>query len=893
MSSPGGTPTTRDAAPGGLRLVQTLDDDGVASPAATPAASEPAPSRVGRFALIGQIGRGGMGVVYAAWDPQLDRKVAIKLVLDDRFADAEDARHRLEQEARAAATLNHPNIVTIYDTGVHEGRVFLAMEYVEGCTLAGWLAKSPRRWDEVVEMFLQVGRGLAAAHAMGLVHRDFKPDNVLVGDEPGAAMGRPRVADFGLAYSREDRRDPHATTLGGASKRTSEREGTPAIAGTPAYMAPEQFDGLEIGPAADQFAFCTALFEGLFGRRPYTAGSYHALSVAVHAGEIALPDDRPAVPKRLVELVLRGLAPDPAARHASLDVLLDGMRRVLAARRRRGRVAGAIVAGACALGIGFAVARSAEPTPCADTEDAAALWSASDREAVRAAVGAAGDAVVAELDLRAQAWADKRREVCEASRVTGEQSDEAMQLRMACLDRAAGRFRGLTDELVDASDATGIDAAAITHRLPPGDQCDDVESLAKLTNRNASRSSRSTTEQDRAWTEAVELVERALVRRLLGTTDARAPAERAAELARIHGLPGVRSRALGVLADLELDAGRSDIAQALRRDAARFAVADGHEDAAVHLMLDEADAALLDDRVAEAELHMGYYDAFVEAMHDAEARADLDRRAQIVRGRLAIARGDAAGALERLASLPFDALSDLDRRAAWMALGTAQRSLGDADAATATWTQLLALVERLRGATHPDVAAVLNNLALVRLDALDAAAAEALLVRAEDITKAASGDDAPLLATIATNRGWAARVAGRHADAHRHLDRALELGTARFGPRHPSLAYALDQHGELARAEGRLDAALQHFGRAGELRDATLGPNHPETATTLVGMARVFLAKGDHVQAKAALEVALRILDAHPGPPRRRAHIEALLEIAASPPVATASPHGR
>ncbi|MBL8947093.1 MAG: serine/threonine protein kinase, partial [Myxococcales bacterium] len=218
------TPTTLDVPP--PRLVDTRDDGDL------PRAGAPSPTRVGRFALVEQVGRGGMGVVYAAWDPQLDRKVAIKLVDDARDADPDDARHRLEQEARAAATLNHPNIVTIYDVGVHDGRVFLAMEYVAGCTLGAWLRRRVRPWTEVVAMFLQVGRGLAAAHAVGLVHRDFKPDNVLLelADGDPDRVVRPRIADFGLAYSRSPRGS--ASTLPGDGDRPSQCA-TPSVAGTP------------------------------------------------------------------------------------------------------------------------------------------------------------------------------------------------------------------------------------------------------------------------------------------------------------------------------------------------------------------------------------------------------------------------------------------------------------------------------------------------------------------------------------------------------------------------------------------------------------------------------------------------------------------------------------
>jgi tetratricopeptide (TPR) repeat protein len=342
----------------------------------------------------------------------------------------------------------------------------------------------------------------------------------------------------------------------------------------------------------------------------------------------------------------------------------------------------------------------------------------------------------------------------------------------------------------------------------------------------------------------------------------------------------VHSRALSILADLELEAGNAAEAETLRRDAVRLAIADGHDDAAVHLMLDQADAALVDERIASAELHLAYFDAFAPRMTDPEARADVERRAEIVRGRLDLARGDHDAAERRLAALPSEDLGDLDRRALWMALGDAQRKLGRGDDAFATWSKLLTLVEQLRGDAHADVAAVLNNLALVRLDDGDHAAAQVLLVRAEAIALASLGDDDPLIATIATNRGWASRVAGQPDDARHQLERALRIGRATYGDRHAALAPALDQLGE--REAGNLEASIERFGEAGEIRDAALGVDHPETATTLLGMARTFLAMGKHETAKGALEAAKRIMGTHPVAPRKRVELAMWMVVAAT-----------
>ena len=281
----------------------------------------------GRYQIIRPIGAGGMGVVYEARDLELHRPVALKMLRPS--GDAGVLRERLLAEARAMAKLSHPNVLAVHDVGTLDGGVFLAMELVEGQTLTGWLAQRKRSWQEVLEMFLAAARGLAAAHAVGLVHRDFKPDNVLVGKD-----GRARVTDFGLA------RTSSSPLEGGTRVVTAS-----SLAGSPAYMAPEQMRAGPIDARADIFSFCVALHEGLFGARPFAGETAFALEQSILRGELRTV--RARVPARVRRAVLRGLRAAPADRPASMDALVAALEE---ARRP------ALLLPLVALGVSLAVA---------------------------------------------------------------------------------------------------------------------------------------------------------------------------------------------------------------------------------------------------------------------------------------------------------------------------------------------------------------------------------------------------------------------------------------------------------------------------------------------------------------------------------------------------------
>ena len=312
---------------------------------AEPLAAED-PRQIGRFVVTGRVGAGAMGVVYAAYDPQLGRRVAVKLLAGDWRGPDEAWQGRLLREAQALAKLSHPNVVQVHEVGEHAGGVFLAMEYVPGVSLQTWLIRQKRSWSEIVAVFAEAGRGLAAAHAAGLVHRDVKPENLLVGDD-----GRVRVVDFGLARleGEPEAEEGPAASLASAALASPTRTAPGALVGTPAYMSPEQFRGQPADALSDQFSLCVALYEALFGERPFVGSTAREVSRSVLSGEIAARRDATRVPGWLLRAVLRGLRGDRSARWPDVQALVDELSRDRSSRLRLARWTGAVLLGAGAV----------------------------------------------------------------------------------------------------------------------------------------------------------------------------------------------------------------------------------------------------------------------------------------------------------------------------------------------------------------------------------------------------------------------------------------------------------------------------------------------------------------------------------------------------------------
>lgn len=294
------------------------------------------PIQIRGYTILGPLGEGGMGQVFAALDERLGRKVALKVLRSDTAGDPRSAA-RLLREAQALARVAHPNVVQIYEVSEAEDQRFIAMEYIAGATLRSWLATQPRRWREVVQLLLAAGRGLEAVHAVGLVHRDIKPDNIMIG-----ADGRPRIVDLGLACDDPEER-ARISQAAELSKTT-----TGVLVGTPAYMAPEQFQAGPVDARTDVFSFCAVAWEALLGRSAFSGADLASRRAAVLSGAVDI-DVRGDVPRRVRRVLLRGLSTAPEDRFATMEALLDALER--AARPPRGArvAAGAVACAAVAL----------------------------------------------------------------------------------------------------------------------------------------------------------------------------------------------------------------------------------------------------------------------------------------------------------------------------------------------------------------------------------------------------------------------------------------------------------------------------------------------------------------------------------------------------------------
>jgi tetratricopeptide (TPR) repeat protein/predicted Ser/Thr protein kinase len=855
-------------------------------------------TRVGRYSLAEPLGAGGMGVVYRAHDPELERQVAIKVLRSDRAEQRDGGRFL--REAQAMAKLSHPNVVPIHDVGRWDSGLFLAMELIEGETLRKWLQGAVRGWREVAEMFVQAGRGLAEAHAAGIVHRDFKPENVLVD-----RRDRPRVTDFGLARPDGTTLAPDGSQRIGSSHLT--RSGT--ILGTPAYMAPEQLAGRPVDAKADVFAFCATFYEALHGHTPFAGRTFAERIEAIESGALRLPNRR--LPRWLLRALVRGLAFRPEAR-PDMPALLAQLERGLA-RRRSAWLAGAFLV---ALTAGLVAAFVDRGPRCDGAEDRlAGVWDLPTQQAVAAALRASGRSYAEDtwskvhglVDSYVEAWTALQQGSCEAHH-RGEISSSLLDRRAVCLGERRADLKLLVDTLREADAATVEKATLAAQRLPPIDGCLDPQAAEV---RDATQL---------AWAEATRA--RIARVRLLDLTGKLAEGlkqihEVEAEAAN-RGDEALRLEAMLARARLEQARGAHDEASQAARAVFEGAFGRGRDrlavQAAILLVLIDggararyelgeawADVALAgvkrigDDGREEAAARQYYGAMLSSADRSAEALVQLEKAYALRTSLLgpddldtsltAMTLGNAlwkVGRLEEARRFHEAAVrsreSALGREhpaliAPLANLGVTEEALGNLAEARVSWSRSLALIETNLSKDHPNAAALHANLASLEIAIGDLAAARRHSEAALRIARATYGADHPDTALIQSNYANLLVKQGELDAAEAAMREALAATERSVGADHSNHAAIGVTLGRLLRHRGRADEARTVLERALATVERSLGAGHPRVAECLLELAAIDLAAGDLDPALARLDRAVTLIEAAEVKPEERGRI--------------------
>jgi len=831
--------------------------------------SDGAPLTIARFTLLECIGAGGMGELYAAYDAQLDRKVAIKLVRPDRRR-GPDSEQRLLREAQAAARLSHPNVVQVYEAGVVDGRVFIAMEFVHGGDLRTWLSAAPRSDAEILARFIEAGRGLEAVHEAGLAHRDFKPANALVG-----ADGRVRIVDFGLARIVSDARvdgEPASAAeaqvnsdldLSDAERRplaTMTAPGT--IMGTPRYMAPEQRRGARGDARSDQFSFCVALYEALYGAPPFQGERAEELLEAIAAGRIEPARRELELPRSPRAAIVRGLEHEPSRRWPSIGALLTELEGVFVVPERRWLKHGLFAAALAILGIGLGLASLREPTPrCAiDEQVFAGSWDRSQRDALVHAFEATGsrfaprsaETVVERLDAWSRAWRTSQREACEATWIEGVQSEALLDQRTACLARKRQAFEVVVDAFVDADREVVARIEELLDELPDLGECSNPRALASGTPMPSER------EASARVLAGYEALARARVLAQRGFS-ARAEAVAQTLLADPYAPLAIEARAFIASASIHV---ALEPALLGLRDAAN---------AAERLGLLELEAEI---RVRLAREAVGDWSKpELEAWLIDEAELLLERLAQpedprrlvllAARARLHEQRSDYAGAralIERgLALGPPNGPSVTSLR---LDLANLERKLANYDAAQAIYLELLASLRERWGDGHPVLASIQYNLGVLALDRGEFEGAQRWLTEARAHARAQLGPETVDVADIDFALAKLALSQGEFELARAQIEALLPIYTAQLGSNHESTARAHAALGVVQFYTGDLAGSLTSYRRALPIFEQVLGPSNDEVALMHANIGESLLGLGRHAEAVEACDRAIELLEA-------------------------------
>jgi tetratricopeptide (TPR) repeat protein len=767
---------------------------------------------LGRYVLLEKLGEGGMGAVYRAFDPELSRMVAIKLLREDIEGSPDDGA-RLLREGQAMARLSHANVVTIHDVGRCDGRLFVAMELVEGGMLRSWL-DGTRSWQEILDAFLQAGRGLAAAHAAGLVHRDFKPENVLVG-----ADGRICVTDFGLARRSQEQALPSTLEGEGDLLSTCLTEAG-VVMGTAHYMAPEQFTAGTTDPRTDQFSFCIALFEELYGVHPF-AGELFTRMARARNGQIQAPPKGTKVPARVHRVLTRGLSGNPEARYPTMEALLQDLAGVPVAIRRRW-VAGGAVAAAALLAAGtHHQVRRARTQVCKGRAEQrlAQVWNGSAKNAIATVFRSvdkpfattAWQRVEQSLDKYAAEWTGLYNAACESTWVAQEQTPTDYSEQMRCLEWKLDDLGALAALFAKADAQVIENAQSAILQLHPLQPCAQLSSVGPGSGFHGPE---------------LEALRSAL---------SRARALFAA--GKYKDGVGAASNAVTLAREL-----KAEVAYAL-------------------LLLGEAQFAQADFGSAERSLREA--DRAAEAMKQDRTRAKIAIVLARVLGvglqRIDDAREWAARAEAVIHRVGGDQALEADLHAALSAISA---RAGEVELAVEHATKALMLRERMLSDSDMRVADSLDDLGIALFHQGRSALAIPHFERALTVLQSAFGVEHPRPAMVMLNLAAAELELGRRKEALNRYRQLLDFLPRLLGPEHADVGDVNHNIAEVYLEMHNAGAALEHYRRALAIHSKSHGKSHPDLAFPLSGMGRALLLRGDAVGAIRVLERALRLIPA-------------------------------
>ncbi|MEM8994689.1 MAG: serine/threonine-protein kinase [Acidobacteriota bacterium] len=816
-----------DSSPSTLPLRGTVGEDPGPRPAGespprgggdTAERALPPGFRVGRYELRRPLGVGASGRVYEAYDPELDRALAVKLMKSL----TPDAVVRLRGEARALARLSHPNVVEVYDVGGLETegsyRLYVAMALLPGGTLGQWLAAENPSWDQILDVFVGVADGLAAAHGAGLIHRDMKPENILLG-----VGDLPKIVDFGLAR-------PDSPAGDAIDARLGARKGQ--LIGSPAYMAPELFEGRGADARSDQFSFCVSFYEALYGRRPFAGETIPSLISNVLAGAPAPPPAGSEVPPSLHAIILKGLGQEPSERWGSMAELAAALAQEKADRRRRSqrlRRLGTGFAAAAVLAALFAgvLPRLRPADDCSPRGGIAQVWDAEREQQVARGFVASG-APFAEASWRrmtqalsayAEAWTREQEAICGAHR-TGEIADPAFHLRLACLhqrreefnaklklferadfevaERAAGAVSWLSPPRFCRFDASALSSLSVDGDRESGSLQEARELIAD------SKAHRAAQQFDRALAKAVQAMT------LLDTVPvpepgllAEAMVERGSSRKAVGGdlgeVEGLYLRAL----DLAESSGRDDLVADIANRILGIAVS-RHE-------LDEADrwrrlsiqAAATQPRELESALAVG------RLIHESK---------------ICLAQERPRSAVEKL------------RRA-------------------------LQTTEEIFGTSHLRTASLMTHLGRALNEAGDPGGSAEVLRRALDLYSEFYGDSHPAIFVPTNTLAFTLWSSGHREEAVRYFEKGLELTERSFGPDHPNRIAALSNFAGIQGTLGEFESAIENYASALSRVRAWSEPDPRRAATLLYNLGELHLDLEQFERSEAFFREALAALE--------------------------------